>query len=1067
MRATSSTRHIPDSTILAAATNAMAPAGFVLTPHWLRVHAREHPECEVERYARNTLQLLPIFCTSDLLQRSTLRVRLHESDSILLSALVDVVLSVFHLTHLLGVPAAWEKVEVVAGPHLPELTLDPWLLSGPALTPPTTEHEPELDEDHRVTPPTISLESNDDEAPVDLYVVSDQLIANAPDAAAWKELRGALNQDGQLAILLSDSGAAPPTNMRTTWRFIETPPLCIAWFMGRTFGHHEFRLGQAEIIGRMLRGQPTLGVLPTGAGKSACFQLAAILLPGFSIIVSPLKSLILDQIDNLDLQGLALAEGISSADSDEKKKLALARMRSGSIKMLYASPERLWIRSFKEDLKAAMGRTHLDYVVVDEAHCVSEWGHDFRPAYEFLHAVIKDLSADTPIAALTATASKLVRSDILATLRLPPESLVAPAALLRPEIAIEMRKVAPNERAQAIAEELRQVLPVAAAEQTVAKPAYEAAALVFAPYKGKRKSLGFDSIRSADTPPSDETFWSAAGAADRVSFLRDELIRQGIPDIGEYFSVDSHQDREEVADIQRNTARDFRQNELFAIVATKGFGMGIDKPNIRRVVHSSAPESLEAYYQQAGRAARDGKSAKAIFFHDAVYSHHENDPKNRCELDPANSTPPLAPGCAGNWKCALPAHQGKSYCSAGRQAGLLSQNFPGRITDGKALFWVLYQLECRRSSTISTNRSVSAESGSGALIPMPNRHALRRSLARLHKVGIIVNVAVDYHGTYAASFHLDYLGFKPEKWIEQLVALADRERALRGTKRRRKGQNYPWYDELRAHQKETDRPQRFMVLFAHAYAGFVYDSIAESRWRSLRVMEEFATLSAGPEPEQRTCRTRYLLDYLESRGTEDEPCNRCDLCGINWEKPALRAQALVADAFDTSYEAFIESLEAGDEAKQSQAARQVFREASHRGRVSALRIRVESRILTDYRRNLAAQVLEVACNWQREREPLQETIDERMLAVLDQETEESTWALLDPLFDAAPVMAAQSLARVYSSANSPTGRRKPVMTYALKRLLDAGHRPDAARLVARELSRSTKSISSTIATLAP
>jgi superfamily II DNA helicase RecQ len=417
----------------------------------------------------------------------------------------------------------------------------------------------------------------------------------------------------------------------------------------RFFGFPEFRDGQWEIVEQLLKGTSTLGVLPTGAGKTVCFQLPALLQPGLSIVVSPLVSLMDDQVMNLRAIGLDFAGRAHSRLSEDEAQEEIRRFKAGSYKLFYVSPERFHSQKFVNQL-ANLVADHgipISYFVVDEAHLASEWGHDFRPSYLTLPDARERLSPKAPIALLTATAPRQIRDDLAAIFRNSCTlKMVLPPTFDRPELSFEVRRVRDDEeRQRAVLDLVRSELP---------------------------KSLGHaDFFDLHGVGPGNDrvvhgglvfTPWGKPGPkrpAIRAANLAQVFGDAGLP-AAEYRSSSSDTEHDDRGAINRHTQERFKRNELPLVIATKGFGTGIDKPDIRYVVHADMPGSLEALYQEAGRAGRDGQDARsAMIWRPRVEA---------CR--PGKS----APMCAATGGC---PHGLEELCSFGIQARLRSGNQPG------------------------------------------------------------------------------------------------------------------------------------------------------------------------------------------------------------------------------------------------------------------------------------------------------------------------------------------------------------------------------------------------------
>jgi ATP-dependent DNA helicase RecQ len=345
------------------------------------------------------------------------------------------------------------------------------------------------------------------------------------------------------------------------------------------FGHEDFRPGQEDVIAAALAGRDVLAVMPTSGGKSLCYQVPALLGDGLTVVVSPLVSLIKDQIDALrsrfeasreGFPGAAAVAALHSGLTASERRGVERRVLSGEARILYLAPERL--RSLETVL--LLKRAGVSLVVVDEAHCTSEWGHSFRPEYLFLRTAIADLGSRgnrPPVMALTATADPRVRRDIVELLGLR-EPAVVRTGFDRPNLRYRVRWVAEHDRLDAIVRALGEGEPPA---------------IVYAHTRSRCEELA---SRLSSRGFRAQAYHAGIGPAER----------------------DAVQGR-------------FMDDELTVIVATVAFGMGVDKPNVRTVVHAGVPSSIPAYVQEAGRAGRDGRQAFSTVLFSPEELEHRKD----------------------------------------------------------------------------------------------------------------------------------------------------------------------------------------------------------------------------------------------------------------------------------------------------------------------------------------------------------------------------------------------------------------------------------------------------------
>ena len=325
----------------------------------------------------------------------------------------------------------------------------------------------------------------------------------------------------------------------------------------RTFGHAAFRGLQAEVIGEVLAGRHALAVLPTGGGKSLCYQIPALMRPGVAVVVSPLIALMADQVQGLVQSGVAAARLDSDTTLDERSAV-WRRIEAGALDLLYLSPEALMQPAMHERL----ARHPIALIAIDEAHCVSQWGHDFRPEYRMLGR-LAELFPDIPRLAVTATADARTREDIRAELKLE-DAREYVASFARPELRLFA------ERKQG---------------------------------RGDKRVIELVKAR----PGRSGVIYS--GSRDGTDRLAEALRAEGVPALAYHAGLDRK--------LRSDRLTQFLNAEEAVMVATIAFGMGVDKPDVRYVIHADPPAAIEAYWQEVGRAGRDGEPAEGITLYGA------------------------------------------------------------------------------------------------------------------------------------------------------------------------------------------------------------------------------------------------------------------------------------------------------------------------------------------------------------------------------------------------------------------------------------------------------------------
>ena len=322
------------------------------------------------------------------------------------------------------------------------------------------------------------------------------------------------------------------------------------------FGYNSFRNNQEEIIRHITQGHDALVLMPTGGGKSICYQIPALTMPGTAIVVSPLISLMKDQVETLQANGIE-AEALNSGNDPSADLVIRRRCLQGSIKLLYISPEKLL-----SEIDYLLSHIHISLFAIDEAHCISQWGHDFRPEYTQL-GILREKFPKTPIMALTATADKITRHDIIEQLNLH-DAREFISSFDRPNLSLSVKRG----------------------------------------YKAAEKMHFFLNFIKARPLEAGIIYCLSRKTTEKVA---EDLRKKGIH-AAPYHAGLSNLERSQTQEM-------FKNDQLLVVCATIAFGMGIDKSNVRWVIHYNMPKSIESFYQEIGRAGRDGAPADTILFY--------------------------------------------------------------------------------------------------------------------------------------------------------------------------------------------------------------------------------------------------------------------------------------------------------------------------------------------------------------------------------------------------------------------------------------------------------------------
>jgi ATP-dependent DNA helicase RecQ len=584
----------------------------------------------------------------------------------------------------------------------------------------------------------------------------------------------------------------------------EDPALTV--MLQALFAKQRFREGQVDAVTNAMSARDCAVLLPTGAGKSLIYQLAGLCMPGRTVVVDPLVSLIENQLESLAAHGIDRAIGISSWTTQQgRTEESLAAVGSGQAYFTFIAPERLQTRTFRNAMRQLAQSAKIDIAVVDEAHCVSEWGHDFRTAYLDLGRVLREVCRDQAgspptILALTGTASRAVLRDVLFELgidRQQEHAVIRPSSFDRRELTFDVKVVRPGDELPTLLGYL-QTLPSRFGESPATFFATDGdetrSGLIFAPHVNGH----FGVVAVAEEVGS--------ALAQRTPYY------SGAPPRGIDGAIHN--------DVRRQNARSFLGNDAPIMVSTKAFGMGIDKPNVRYVVHYGMPSSLEGYYQEAGRAGRDGNGALCML----LLSEFE-EARNRRLLDDDVSLDAM--------RAAYDSVSRREQDDVTRQLFFYLNNFRGTERELATIREVL-----RTSGSVGEARTVELPFGE-------DRAERERALHRLVILGVLREYLVDF-GSKIFELHL-----------ASIDANGVKERFFTHVER-----NQPGRLEILKDRVEALSPRGLeatISVCAEQLVHFIYDTVERSRRRALREMWLAAREStAQPNAEFR----QRILDYL-------------------------------------------------------------------------------------------------------------------------------------------------------------------------------------------------------------
>jgi len=590
----------------------------------------------------------------------------------------------------------------------------------------------------------------------------------------------------------------------------------LEFFLKYIFRKESFWEGQYEGITRVLQGKDTLVLLPTGGGKSLIYQLSSMLLPGVTFVVDPLISLMDDQVYNLRAMGIDRALALHSNLRSKEKHFLQQCVGEGNYLFVFISPERLRIEDFREIIPLMLSNYPTSMVVIDEVHCVSEWGHDFRPSYlsvaKFSRSIFSSKDSP-PILGLTGTASNVVLKDVMRILEIGNETLITPQSFDRKELEYHVIKCDSSEKRSRLIKILKEVLP----------------------NKFKISTEKFFKP-NGDKTYSGIVFCPFVNGNHGVNEIKNFIEKEGIRTVMYSGSPPNGVSEERYRKEKEESMIKFKQNRVPVMVATKSFGMGIDKPNIRYTIHYNAPQSIEQFYQEAGRAGRDKKKAYAL-----LLLHLEEDWKNRLE----DSDRPRK----GSWQ--------RKKDDLNNLLWFHNKSFKGQNAELKIMETVLEELgDITKEKEHEFSVKKLAEKIGNIMLKIPEDEWLKdfeKAVYHLSKLGIVKDYLVNHK---AMSIKVRLSGAGKDEVISSYINYV---------KSYLPGREQAELKKISGFNNDSISLEDFAKKMAQLLVKFVYETIERQKRRMMREMLIAAYDSKNGEDFR-----KRIIDYLETTEyTED------------------------------------------------------------------------------------------------------------------------------------------------------------------------------------------------------